>query len=184
MDHFIDITVLPDPEFTETVLMNALFSKLHRVLGQHADGQVGVSFPKAMKTLGRQIRLHGSFQALNSLMSHAWLKGLRDYSTSTKIKPVPNVALFRTVKRVQLKSAHNKRKRSVAKGWLSVEEAFEQIPDETERRLMLPFAHIRSLSTKNMIRIYIEHGPLQDRPVDGQFSSYGLSATATIPWWE
>ncbi|WP_152482130.1 type I-F CRISPR-associated endoribonuclease Cas6/Csy4, partial [Dickeya sp. DW 0440] len=31
--------------------------------------------------------------------------------------------------------------------------------------------------------LFVEHGPLQDTPVAGVFSSYGLSATATIPWF-
>ena len=32
MDAFVDLTLLPDPEFPATTLMNALFSKLHRGL--------------------------------------------------------------------------------------------------------------------------------------------------------
>ena len=47
MDHYVDIQVLPDPEFLETTLMNELFSKLHRALGKHGQGKIGVSFPQA-----------------------------------------------------------------------------------------------------------------------------------------
>ena len=32
MNYYWEIRVLPDPEFKETVLMNALFAKLHRAL--------------------------------------------------------------------------------------------------------------------------------------------------------
>jgi CRISPR-associated endonuclease Csy4 len=38
VDHFLDIRVLPDPEFGEEMLMAALFAKLHRALG--ARGRV------------------------------------------------------------------------------------------------------------------------------------------------
>ncbi|MET0043908.1 MAG: type I-F CRISPR-associated endoribonuclease Cas6/Csy4, partial [Candidatus Thiodiazotropha sp. 6PLUC3] len=30
MDHFQDLQILPDPEFSTPMLMNALFAKLHR----------------------------------------------------------------------------------------------------------------------------------------------------------
>lgn len=38
MDHYIEIRVLPDPEFTEEMLMAALMAKLHRALGQRGKG--------------------------------------------------------------------------------------------------------------------------------------------------
>ncbi|MDS0116062.1 type I-F CRISPR-associated endoribonuclease Cas6/Csy4, partial [Enterobacter hormaechei subsp. steigerwaltii] len=45
MDHYIEIRVLPDPEFSEEMLMPALMAKLHRALGQRGKGDIGVSFP-------------------------------------------------------------------------------------------------------------------------------------------
>ncbi|WP_251265995.1 type I-F CRISPR-associated endoribonuclease Cas6/Csy4, partial [Enterobacter hormaechei] len=45
MDHYIEIRVLPDPEFSEEMLMAALMAKLHRALGQRGKGDIGVSFP-------------------------------------------------------------------------------------------------------------------------------------------
>lgn len=45
MDYFLDIRVLPDPEFSEEMLMAALFAKLHRALGARGKGDIGVSFP-------------------------------------------------------------------------------------------------------------------------------------------
>ncbi len=44
MNHYLDIRLLPDPEFTATVLMSALFSKLHRGLAELGTGRVGVQF--------------------------------------------------------------------------------------------------------------------------------------------
>ena len=85
------------------------------------------------------------------------------------------------VRRVQAKSAHNKRRRSVAKGWLSEEEAQVRIPDAQQKAMSLPYAEMHSLSTQSRMRLYIEHGPLLDKPVAGMFNAYGLSTTATIP---
>lgn len=183
MDHFIEITVLPDPEFKETTLMNAVYAKLHRVLGQQGSGEVGVSFPAVEKTLGAVLRLHGSQQKLAHIMEAGWLQGLRDYTRIAAIQPVPGHAQFRTVRRVQAKSVHNKRKRSITKGWLTEEQAAERIPDDQFRELKLPYAQIRSLSNGNVMRLYVEHGQLQPSPQPGQFNSYGLSPTATIPWF-
>ena len=64
MDKYIDITLMPDPEFETQQLMNALFSKLHRAIGEAAPGEIGVSFPKAGKRLGDQLRLHGTQESL------------------------------------------------------------------------------------------------------------------------
>ena len=184
MDHYIDIKVLPDPEFKETVLLNALFSKLHRALGQIAEGRIGVSFPDCKKNLGNRVRLHGSQVDLLKLMDANWLQGLRDYCHQSEVKKVPVKVTYRVVRRVQAKSAHNKRKRSVAKGWLTETEAVQSIPDTQQKALRLPFLQIKSLSNGNPMRIYVEQGKELENPVSGSFTSYGLSSTATIPWFQ
>merc|ERR1711879_218909 len=100
------------------------------------------------------------------------------------IVPVPEGCQHRTVRRIQAKSAWNKRKRSIAKGRLTEEEAQAKIPDDQQKNLKhLPFLQIKSLSNGNTMRIYVNHGELQNEPVSGTFNSYGLSATATIPWF-
>ncbi len=38
MDHYLEIRVLPDPEFSSEMLMAALFAKLHRALGARGQG--------------------------------------------------------------------------------------------------------------------------------------------------
>ncbi|WP_233967850.1 type I-F CRISPR-associated endoribonuclease Cas6/Csy4 [Pectobacterium polaris] len=184
MDHYIDIRVQPDPEFTASQLLNALFAKLHRALGQVADGKIGISFPNVGKTLGECLRLHGTKEALSTLEQTAWLKGLRDYTQVSECKAVPDGVKFRTVRRVQLKSsAERLRRRSVSKGWLTEAEASARIPDAVEKRSALPFVQIKSLSNGQMFFVFVEHGPLQDAPIAGRFSSYGLSAEATVPWF-
>ena len=183
MDHYVDIHVLPDPEFLETTLMNELFSKLHRALGQHGQGKIGVSFPDHGKTLGAQVRLHGNRETLEEFMQTRWIMGMMDYCRVSAVRPVPPQTSFCTVRRVQAKSSYNKRKRSVAKGWLDESEAQKHIPDSQQRRLDLPYAQLRSLSNGNMMRVYIEHSKPVRQSVAGSFSAYGLSSTATVPWF-
>jgi len=183
MDHYVDIQVLPDPEFLETTLMNELFSKLHRALGKHGQGKIGVSFPDHDKTLGARIRLHGGKKALEEFMQTRWIMGMTDYCHVSDVRPVPPRTSFCTVKRVQAKSAYNKRKRSVAKGWLDESEAQKRIPVSQQRMLDLPYAQLRSLSNGNRMRVYIEHSKPVQQSVSGSFSAYGLSSTATVPWF-
>ncbi|PJG57568.1 type I-F CRISPR-associated endoribonuclease Cas6/Csy4 [Aeromonas cavernicola] len=183
MDHYLDIRVLPDPEFGQVDLLNALYAKLHRVLPALTQGRVGVSFPAHQRTLGDRLRLHGALADLLNLTEVNWLQGMRDYIHLGEPAQVPDHPRFRTVKRVQAKSAHNKRRRSIGKGWLTEEEAQARIPDTQQKSMTLPYAELHSLSTGSRMRLYIEHGPLLDQPIAGLFNAYGLSPTATIPWF-
>lgn len=182
MDHYLDIRVLPDPEFVETVLMNALFSKLHRGLVAVGEGRIGISFPKAQKQLGDVVRLHGPAAALETMMANGWMKGLRDYTQISNIQAVPEVCQHRRVKRVQAKSSSERlRRRSIKNGKVSAEEAAERIPLSSEKRLNLPFLELKSQSTGQAFKLFVQQSEPHDEPSEGRFSSYGLSSTATVP---
>ncbi|MGB0467053.1 MAG: type I-F CRISPR-associated endoribonuclease Cas6/Csy4 [Pontibacterium sp.] len=182
MDFYIDLQVLPDPEFKETVLMNALCAKLHRALFDRRKGDIGISFPKAGKSLGSLLRLHGQEAALTELSQTTWLRGLRDYTESTGVHPVPAGCDHYRVERVQVKSsAERLRRRSVKKGWLSEEEARECIVDSSEKKSNLPFLQLKSQSNGQMFRLFIRHSAVVSQPLDGEFSHYGLSKNATVP---
>lgn len=184
MDHYIEIRILPDPDFGPSTLLEVLFAKLHRALGHAGGGQIGVSFPAAGKTLGDRLRLHGSLVALSTLDAQPWRKGLRDNTEHSGILPVPEKVKYRTVRRVQPKSnAERLRRRSVKKGWLTEEEARLRIPDSVEKHASLPFIRLKSLSSDQTFLLFIEQGPIGDKAIEGAFSAYGLSAVATIPWF-
>lgn len=183
MNYYIDIEVLPDLEIGAQHLLNNVFAKCHRVISQHGEGNVGVSFPQYKKMLGHILRLHGSATDLNRLMALNWLAGLKDYCQCSAVAEVPANARYRTVSRYQRKSAHNKRKRSIAKGWLTQEQAMEAIPDTQQHNITYPFIALKSLSNHNPMRIYIKLGELQNEPHNGTFGSYGLSSKTTIPWF-
>lgn len=184
MGHYIEICLLPDPEFSATVLMNALFAKLHRALAEAGQGEVGVSFPNTQKTLGDTIRLHGSQAALERLMTINWLKGLTDYTNVLPIKAAPDNCKYRVARRVQAKSnVERMYRRSVKKGWLTAEEAEAKIAASKDQRLKLPFVQLKSRSTGQAFCLFIQQGKIIDSAVTGEFSAYGLSDKATIPWF-
>ena len=184
MDYYLDIKVLPDLEITAPALLNNLFAKFHRAMAQTFKGKVAVSFPKYGRALGDVLRIHGSKLSIEVLMTEPWLKGLRDYTQIGDILPIPHELIgYRTVSRVQKKSPQNLRKRSIAKGWLTEEEAQHKIPDTKQPQLNLPYLQLQSLSNKNVLRIYVKHGDITQQAVSGEYSSYGFSSQATIPWF-
>lgn len=46
-----------------------------------------------------------------------------------------------------------------------------------------PYLELQSASNGHRHRRYIEFGELLDAPVRGEFDSFGLSKTATVPWF-
>ncbi|CRI67085.1 conserved hypothetical protein [Thiocapsa sp. KS1] len=50
-------------------------------------------------------------------------------------------------------------------------------------RLSLPWIEVRSTSTGQHFRLFIDQKVRPGPPVPGRFSPYGLSATATLPWF-
>ncbi|EPC00311.1 hypothetical protein L861_07385 [Litchfieldella anticariensis FP35 = DSM 16096] len=187
MNYYIDIRLRPDPEFPATILMGALYGKLHRALVALGADDIGVSFPEhglRPRTLGNVLRLHGSAAALDRLMAQHWLTGMRDHIVMTDISEVPANVHHRAVRRRQFKTnAERLRRRRARRHGETLEQARESIPDSVERKVNLPFARIRSQSTGETFSLFIEHEEIQAEPVDGAFNRYGLSAGATVPWF-
>lgn len=188
MDHYVDIGLLPDPEFSTPLLMSALFSKLHRLLVLSGAGNIGVSFPEHCNgirpSLGGRLRLHGKLDDLKLLMKEDWLRGMRDHCHVYDVLSVPSGVTYRCVRRVQAHSSPDRaRRRLIARKGVTLADAALVIPDSCAQRLTLPYVNLASQSTNQKFRLFIEHGPLLPESQGGTFSSYGLSATATVPWF-
>lgn len=188
--HYIDITLLPDPEFSHAHLLGALVAKLHRALVQGQTTDIGVSYPQHVsqpltkRTLGAVLRLHGTPEALQQLMGQDWLKGMRDHTQVGELLPVPANAQHRTVRRRQFKTnADRLRRRRMQRKGETAEQATVSIPDSVERRPDLPFVQLRSGSTAQPFCLFIEHGPICSQPTVGTFNSYGLGKEASVPWF-
>ncbi|MDY7563312.1 type I-F CRISPR-associated endoribonuclease Cas6/Csy4 [Pseudomonas sp. 10B1] len=187
MDHYLDIGLRPDPEFSPTHLMNALYAKLHRALVGFQNPAIGISFPDvqpARPALGERLRLHGSAACLQQLLAQPWLTGMSDHVQLGDVTDVPDEVQYRNVCRIQVKSsAERLRRRLMRRHGLTAEDARQRIPDNVERSLTLPFISLRSQSTDQAFRLFIQHGPLQKNPINGTFNAYGLGNGATIPWF-
>jgi CRISPR-associated endonuclease Csy4 len=185
MDSYIDIKIRRDPEFATPQLMSALFAKLHKAFVQIENRGIGVSFPKAEPNgLGDVLRLHGSAGALQRLMELPWLVGIRDHIHLSSIEVVPVEVQYRQLQRIQAKSNPERlRRRAMRRHKIDAEEAAKRIPDSAVELVNLPYVRMNSTSTNQQFRVFIRQGPLLQAPVQGPFNAYGLSATATIPWF-
>ena len=188
MDHYLDITLLPDPEFSQNHLMDALFAKLHVALVAAGCGDIGISFPQVPEQgtgLGTLLRLHGRASRLSELMTANWLAGMRDHTTLSAVQAVPSTCTsFRAVSRLQAKSSPaRERRRLMRRKGLTEEEAMAKIPDHCAEILHLPYVQMRSQSTGERFLLFIRHGPVRAVPAEGAFSAYGLSPTGTVPWF-
>ncbi len=188
MDHYLDITLLPDPEFSQNHLMDALFAKLHRALVAAGCGDIGISFPQVREQgtgLGTVLRLHARMARLNELMDTNWLAGMRDHIILSVAQAVPSTCTsFRVVSRMQAKSnPARERRRLMRRQGLTEEQAIARIPDHCAEVLHLPYVQMHSQSSRERFLLFIRHGPIQAAPTEGQFSAYGLSPAGTIPWF-
>lgn len=185
MTHYQDIRLLPDEMAGASVLMSLLFGRLHGALVRLGRTDIGVSFPEAERTLGGVLRLHGPQGALSQLEALSWLGPLASHARKGEIRPVPEkVQGYRTVSRRQFKSSPERLRRRLARRHsLSPEEAERRIPDSLARISGLPFIQLKSSSTGQHFCLFVEHGELQKEAQAGDFSLYGLSATATVPWF-
>lgn len=184
MDYYAQITVLPDPEFSTTTLLNAIFSKLHRELVDINNQSIGVSFPQHHKTLGNCLRLHGSESDLQKLMAKPWLRGLLDYTCVTEVMAVPKETQHRIVRRVHIKtSVERLYRRSVRKGWLNEDEAQRKVLITPNVITRTPFLTLTSGSNKQRYTLFVEHGPALSSPSRGTFNNFGLSLDATVPYF-
>lgn len=188
MDHYLDITLLPDPELSQNHLMDALFAKLHRALVASGSGDVGISFPQVNEQgtgLGQVLRLHGQAARLSEFMAANWLTGMRDHTKLSAVQTVPSTCCsYRVVSRMQAKSSPTReRRRLMRRKGLTEEQAIARIPDHCAEVLHLPYVQMRSQSTGERFLLFIRHGPVQAAPTDGLFSAYGLSPTGSIPWF-
>lgn len=187
MDAYVDLRLLPDPEFPQSLLMNALFAKFHRGLVAHGEGRIGITFPEVdarRPSLGACLRLHGGAGELSAFLGSGWLAGMADHLAVGQVAPVPPGAGHCFVRRVQAKSSPERlRRRLMRRKGIGEAEAAEAIPDASARRLDLPYLTLRSASTGQQFRLFIEHLPDLAGASPGAFSAYGLSPTATLPWF-
>lgn len=187
LTHYLDIHLRPDPEFPASQLLAVLYAKLHRALVQLQADDVAVGFPGYSDKplgLGQTLRVLGRAERLKQLMTLPWLSGMVDHVQVNPAAAVPVGATHRQLTRAQAKSNPERlRRRQMKRHGLTAEQARERIPESAAESLKLPFLPVRSASTGQAFLLFLRLGPALPNPMTGVFNAYGLSATATIPWF-
>lgn len=187
LTHYLDIHLRTDPDFPANQLLAALYAKLHRALVQLRSEDLAVNFPGYSHKpfgLGQTLRVLGNAERLGQVMALPWLSGIADHVYVTAIAAVPASAAHRQLTRVQAKSNPERlRRRQMRRHGLTADQAMDRIPDSASERLNLPFLPVRSASTSQTFLLFLRLGQPCSAPLAGTFNAYGLSTTATTPWF-
>lgn len=191
--------MLPDADIHVGFLWQKIYTQLHIALVSvkkiNGNSDVAVSFPEygnKVFPLGAKLRLFASTQEqLQQLDINQRLIRLTDYSHCTSIKSVPEAKQFACFSRKQFKTnIERQARRRMKRTTESFEECVAYLMEKgfEDHQSDLPYINIESSSTqedqksKHRFRLFIDR-TLLDKSVVSEFNCYGLSKTATVPWF-
>ena len=199
MKYYIDITLLPDAETNLGFLWHKIYQQIHIALAENQTKQgnsdIAISFigyGSRQFPLGDQLRLlAANQQRLINLDVQTWLSRLTDCCHIKTMQQVPGkVERHARFSREPVKSLHKKAKRRADHLNKSLDEvmAFLVAEENFKEKSTSPFITLESQSTSNnnskkhRFPLFIKK-TLFDEPQNGTFDCYGLSKTATVPWF-
>ncbi|MEC7119079.1 MAG: type I-F CRISPR-associated endoribonuclease Cas6/Csy4 [Pseudomonadota bacterium] len=200
MKYYQELTLIPqDEDWSPYLMWSQLYIQLHLAFVEHKDAQeqvpYGVSFPqyrldykadRTFMTLGAKLRIFAhTAEQLEQLNMPKWLDRLLDYVHVTRVQAVPQdkVIGYLTVSRNRMKPFHPKRNASYAARRGMSESAAHQHFIESSRLKPLPFITLKSLTNGQVFSLNIDQKPA-DEACQGMFSTFGFSATSTVPHWK
>lgn len=183
MDHYIDVTLKPDAEMRENVLLNKIYTKLHKALFDLEANSIGVSFPRYKVKLGDVLRIHGTQADLERLQGTNWIGGMSGYSDISSISAVPDEVSYRRISRKQTNMSPAKLRRLIKRGTISAEQVKDYSAKMYSQSLDNPYLEMESSSNEHKHRRFIEFSEISDEAIAGTFDHFGLSKQATIPWF-
>lgn len=185
MDYYLELIVRPDPEFTVPLLLNSFYNKLHALLVEKEELNIGVSFPdydEQTKQLGAKVRLYGAQDALNIVRRQVHQSGFQDYFEISEIEVVPKTSDYIAVRRVQVKSSPTRLARRYAlRHSITLEEALLKYQAMNPKKLSLPYLVLNSQSTNQQFRLFVKQTVAKEGRILGNFNRYGFSKEATLP---
>ena len=184
MDFYIDVKLISNKEKSINYVLNEVYGRLHKELSALGSEVIGVSFPAYKVLLGNIIRIHGSADDLTKLQRNNWVGNYIAYCDVGAILPVPTDCKFRTVSRIQPSMSKSKLTRVIKRGSIPDNEIKEYRAKMFSKGLKEPYLELVSVSNGHKHRRYISFSELYNTHHDGRFDSFGLSKTATIPWFD
>ena len=192
MKHYIELTLMDNPDFNLHTLWSKIYTQLHLALvAMPTQGNVGVSFPeyvykeddgKAFGFLGSKLRIFAHDEAtLQQLNITQALSRLSDYVHITGIRSVPKNVTYAIYKRHQPKTNAERlaRRRVKHKQDITFEQAVKAYQSKISHT-NLPFVQLDSLSNEQRFRLFVSKHSAAEA-CDGKFGSYGFGVLATVP---
>jgi len=183
MNNYIEIKINPDAEMRINVLLNKVYTKFHKRLCDMSSSEIGISFPEYNIKLGNILRIHSENQCLQELQSEHWLGGLAMYCDVSEIQEIPGRVRYRIVSRIQTNMSPSKLRRLIKRKSIKTDEIKNYKAKMFQKGIDNPFLELESISNGHKHRRYLTFGELQSEPVEGNFDQFGLSKTATVPWF-
>jgi CRISPR-associated endonuclease Csy4 len=192
MDYYQELSLLPQEEVNLNFLWAKTFQQIHLGLVEIQDdkGQVpiGISFPgyvvgEKYSVLGNKCRLFAQDETMLARFDAAkWLSRLNDYMHCTSIRPVPEkIKGYAIYQRQQPKTGKERLARRYAvRHNVSYDEALQRYHAMAHQSISTPFIRLKSLSNDQTFCLWIKK-TLVSEPSGTTYSTYGLSAKATVP---
>lgn len=211
MKHYIELTLMANTDINAFNLWSELYQQLHLGLVEMQDEQkqvpIGVSFPEYVvgekfSVLGGKCRLFAQDEAtLARFDAPKWLARLSDYVHCTSIRRVPEkLTDYAIYSREHAKTNPERLARRYAKRHdLDFETALNGVVElradsnsgaaypksfryceMPDKRIATPFIRLLSLSNGQDFCLWIKKTEVSESSIGG-FSTYGLSAKATVP---
>ncbi|SFQ06447.1 CRISPR-associated protein, Csy4 family [Nitrosomonas cryotolerans] len=192
MKHYLEITLLPNPDINLLTLWSKVFQQIHLGLVELQDEQkrvpIGVSFPEYIigekySVLGGKLRLFAQDESMLTRFDVAkWLTRLSDYVHCTSIRSVPyELKGYAIYQREQPKTNKERLARRYAiRHHIDYVTAIQRYSDMEYKLIPTPFIRLKSLSSDKTFCLWIKK-KIAVESSNNTFSSYGLSAFATVP---
>ncbi|MBF0220570.1 MAG: type I-F CRISPR-associated endoribonuclease Cas6/Csy4 [Gammaproteobacteria bacterium] len=190
MNHYVELTLIPNLETPLFYLWQKLYQQIHIALADNKEdgglSAIGLSFPEYDATefsLGTKLRLLAADEGiLEKLNIGKWLARLSDYVHISSIRPVPaSVAGYACFNQVKIKgNRENLARRRAKRSGESFEQSLAHFNDYQQERSKLPYIQMQSVTNGHRFRLFIDKIDAEE-PTLGPFSCYGLSRTTTVP---
>ena len=193
MTHYQELTLLQHEDVPLFALWGKVYVQIHLALTELqaalGAGKVGVAFPEyrfdaeaQSGHLGRKLRVFADDAAvLQQLNLAQHLRRYADYVQLSAVAAVPAEHGLACYARVQVKSGAERAARRLIKRHpeLNYETELARL-QALNAHSTLPFIHMHSLSNKQAFRLFIAKSA-SSAAQTGDFGTYGLSNTATVP---
>lgn len=183
LTHYIELQAVPQQEITLSAQLAHALQQIHRLLPAQG-GQIGIGFPRYQRTvgLGGIVRLFGDENRLNYLQPQLG-EMLSDYFIVSATQTIPAANQAVRYQRIQHKGASAIRraeKRLTAQNNWTAEIA-QKMQAKQQAVKRYPHVFLKSYTTgQNRFLLEIKEIACPQHQ-QGEFNSYGLSQTATVP---